>query len=90
MENCIGKICPFCKTEIKEEDDVKVCPVCNTAHHADCWEKIKVAQLSAVLSSIVLHSTLIPPVCVKIAERKFRRDRRSVANVARKSNLIRI
>ena len=24
MENCIGKICPFCKTEIKEEDDVKV------------------------------------------------------------------
>ena len=41
MENCIGKICPFCKTEIKEEDDVKVCPVCNTTHHADCWEKNK-------------------------------------------------
>ena len=41
MENYIGKICPFCKTEIKEGDIVKVCPVCNIPHHAGCWEENK-------------------------------------------------
>ena len=41
MENYIGKICPFCKTEIKEGDDVKVCPACNIPHHAGCWEENK-------------------------------------------------
>ena len=28
MEDYVGKICPFCKTEIKEGDSVKVCPAC--------------------------------------------------------------
>ena len=28
MEDYIGKICPFCKTEIKEGDSVKACPAC--------------------------------------------------------------
>ena len=37
MESCIGKICPFCKTEIKEGDSVKICPVCGIPHHERCW-----------------------------------------------------
>ena len=41
MENYIGKVCPFCKTEIKEGDDVKVCPACNIPHHLGCWEENK-------------------------------------------------
>lgn len=41
MENYIGKICPFCKTEIKEGDNVKVCPACNIPHHEGCWEENK-------------------------------------------------
>ena len=41
MEDNIGKICPFCKTEIKEGEDVKVCPACGIAHHAACWEENK-------------------------------------------------
>lgn len=41
MENYIGKICPFCKTEIKEGDSVKVCPACNIPHHEGCWEENK-------------------------------------------------
>ncbi len=41
MGNYIGKICPFCKTEIKEEDNVKVCPACNIPHHSGCWEENK-------------------------------------------------
>ena len=41
MENYIGKICPFCKTEIQEGDSVKVCPACNIPHHEDCWEENK-------------------------------------------------
>ncbi|MDO4543569.1 MAG: zinc-ribbon domain-containing protein [Clostridia bacterium] len=41
MENYIGKICPFCRTEIKEEDTVRVCPSCDIAHHEGCWEENK-------------------------------------------------
>lgn len=39
MENYIGKICPFCKTEIAEADAVKVCPACGIPHHEGCWEE---------------------------------------------------
>ncbi len=39
MENNIGKICPFCKTEITETDTVKECPVCGIPHHEDCWNE---------------------------------------------------
>lgn len=41
MENYIGKVCPFCKTEIKEGDSVKVCPACGIPHHKGCWEENK-------------------------------------------------
>ena len=41
MENYIGKVCPFCKTEIKEGDAVKVCPSCGIPHHEYCWEENK-------------------------------------------------
>ena len=39
MEKFIGMICPFCKTEIKDGDAVKVCPSCSIPHHEVCWEK---------------------------------------------------
>ena len=35
--NFIGKICPYCKTEFKEGDDVVVCASCGTPHHGVCW-----------------------------------------------------
>lgn len=41
MEDYNGKICPFCKTEIKEGDAVKVCPSCGIPHHEGCWEENK-------------------------------------------------
>lgn len=41
MENYVGKICPFCKTEIKEGDSVIVCPACSIPHHKHCWEENK-------------------------------------------------
>lgn len=41
MEDYIGKVCPFCKTEIKEGDAVKVCPECNIPHHEECWKENK-------------------------------------------------
>lgn len=39
MEEYIGKICPFCNTAIKEGEEVKLCPKCETPQHAACWEK---------------------------------------------------
>ena len=41
MEETTGKICPFCKTEIKEGDAVKMCPECGIPHHEACWEENK-------------------------------------------------
>lgn len=41
MENYIGKICPFCKSEITELDAVKVCPECGIPHHESCWNENK-------------------------------------------------
>lgn len=33
----IGKICPYCKSEFKENDDVVICSVCEMPHHKECW-----------------------------------------------------
>ena len=41
MENYFGKMCPFCKTEIKKDEPVKVCPACGIPHHESCWEENK-------------------------------------------------
>lgn len=41
MENYIGKTCPYCKTEIKEGEEIKVCPACGIPHHVGCWEENK-------------------------------------------------
>lgn len=41
MEDFIRKVCPFCKTEIKEGDSIKVCSVCGIPHHEGCWEENK-------------------------------------------------
>lgn len=41
MENFVGKICPFCKTKITENDEVIICSTCNTPHHKKCWEENK-------------------------------------------------
>jgi hypothetical protein len=37
MNKYIGKTCPFCKTEFKENDDIVVCSDCDMPHHKDCW-----------------------------------------------------
>lgn len=36
-----GKICPFCKSPIKESEEVIVCPSCDAPHHKGCWEENK-------------------------------------------------
>ena len=33
----VGKICPFCKGEIKEDDIIVKCSKCDMPHHRDCW-----------------------------------------------------
>lgn len=34
-----GKICPVCKQEFQENEDVVFCPDCGTAHHRACWQQ---------------------------------------------------
>ena len=33
----IGKICPYCKTAFRAEDDIVLCSQCDMPHHKDCW-----------------------------------------------------
>lgn len=37
MNNFVGKICPFCKTELKEGDEIVICSNCDMPHHKECW-----------------------------------------------------
>lgn len=37
MEDYVGKVCPYCKKDIQEDESVKVCPICNAVHHENCW-----------------------------------------------------
>lgn len=39
MDTYLGKICPYCKTEIKDGELVKVCPECTIPHHLGCWQE---------------------------------------------------
>ena len=41
MEEYVGKVCPFCQTEITAGAEVKVCPVCGIPHHKECWNENK-------------------------------------------------
>ena len=41
MNEFIGKNCPFCKTLITQDEDVKVCSACGMPHHQDCWKENK-------------------------------------------------
>lgn len=33
------QICPYCRTAISDQDEVNICPACDTPHHFDCWEE---------------------------------------------------
>lgn len=33
----VGKTCPYCKTQIKDTDDVVMCSNCEIPHHKECW-----------------------------------------------------
>ena len=37
MDRYVGKVCPYCKTVLKEDDDIVVCSQCDMPHHKDCW-----------------------------------------------------
>ena len=37
MNRYVGKICPYCKSEFTENDDIVVCSNCDMPHHKECW-----------------------------------------------------
>ena len=37
MNDYTGKICPYCKTAFKPDDEIVVCSKCDMPHHKDCW-----------------------------------------------------
>lgn len=41
MNEYNSNICPLCKTEIKEDDTVKICQSCGISHHQQCWDENK-------------------------------------------------
>lgn len=49
----IGKVCPYCKTEFKEGDDVVVCSICEMPHHKECWIENKACTTFGCTGTIV-------------------------------------
>jgi hypothetical protein len=41
MSDLVGKICPFCKTAIQPDEEMKVCNSCQMPHHQSCWDENK-------------------------------------------------
>ena len=37
MNDYTGKICPYCKTAFKPDDEIVVCSECDMPHLKDCW-----------------------------------------------------
>lgn len=37
MNNLYGKLCPYCKSEMKQGEDIIICSECNMPHHKECW-----------------------------------------------------
>lgn len=37
MNKYIGKVCPFCKSEFVQGDNIVLCSACDMPHHRDCW-----------------------------------------------------
>ena len=52
MNDLYGKLCPYCKTELKKDDDIIVCSECNMPHHKDCWIENKGCTTFGCLGTI--------------------------------------
>lgn len=52
MNDLYGKLCPYCKTELKQGDDIIVCSECNMPHHKDCWIENKGCTTFGCLGTI--------------------------------------
>ena len=52
MNEFVGKVCPFCKTAFKEDDEIVVCSVCDMPHHKDCWVENKGCTTFGCLGTI--------------------------------------
>ena len=37
MNKYISKICPYCKAELLDGEDIVVCSACEMPHHKECW-----------------------------------------------------
>ncbi len=37
LEDCIGKICPYCKGKLEDTDNIVACSACEMPHHKECW-----------------------------------------------------
>ena len=77
MEDYVGKICPFCKTEIKEGDSAL--PAAFRITKA-VGKKTTAAPLLAALSSITRSSTQIRRMCVRIVALRWAMDKPFVQN----------
>ena len=52
MNNFYGKLCPYCKSEMKYDEDIIVCSECNMPHHKDCWIENKGCTTFGCLGTI--------------------------------------
>lgn len=52
MDRYMGKVCPYCKTPFKEDDDIVICSACEMPHHKECWIENKGCTTFGCLGTI--------------------------------------
>lgn len=52
MNEIYGKQCPYCKSELKQGEDIIVCSECNMPHHKECWIENKGCTTFGCLGTI--------------------------------------
>lgn len=66
MSDYVGKICPYCKTEFKPDDEIVVCSKCDMPHHKDCWIENQGCTTFGCLGTIKSADNADEPAAIEI------------------------
>lgn len=68
MLSYIGKICPYCKDEFKENDEVISCSACEMPHHKECWTQNQGCTTFGCTGTIAEANDILVEKCGEIYE----------------------
>jgi RNA polymerase subunit RPABC4/transcription elongation factor Spt4 len=83
-----GKICPYCMTKIKEEDDLVVCSICEMPHHRECWIENGGCTTFGCMGVEAVHRTVSVPTSVIISSCDHKQEKNSDNSICQKCGFL--